>query len=397
MAQGTRIAAVLAITAVATVAAAATAPALSLPTTTTPTVSTPTVTTPTVTVAPTSTPVVTTPTVTVPKTKTPTVTVPPVRSRRRPYRRRRPFPRRALRPPPPRSGCRRWAAPRVEAPEAAPGSGSRRRERLRRNRQHGQTASRHRLRWPGPYALERRGRHDRRRHGGRRVDLVGLAGLSASSAATPGGPGGGALTGPGGFAGPAGAGGGPGSPSAFALGIPRSPGWPRWDRRRERLRGCGRIACGLLLRIDTVRTADPHGPHRHRRPRAAHPLAGRGPARHLSGGGRPDRAERARRAPVRRAHQRPHARQHGRSRERSQRIRRRPVWTGRLRDPGDPAQPRTEPGAGGQPHLATTSFAEHLSLSDVDKEASLSVLVILVVMLSGALGALFVEARRSVH
>ena len=65
--------------------------------------------------------------------------------------------------------------------------------------------------------------------------------------------------------------------------------------------------------------------------------------------------------------------------------------------PAIPPSSRTEPGAGGQPHLATTSFAEHLSLSDVDKEASLSVLVILVVMLSGALGALFVEARRSVH
>jgi hypothetical protein len=66
--------------------------------------------------------------------------------------------------------------------------------------------------------------------------------------------------------------------------------------------------------------------------------------------------------------------------------------------PGLPPSARTEPGSGPrETNLASTSFAEHLSLSDIDNEASLSVLVIIAVMLSCALGALFVEARRSVH
>jgi hypothetical protein len=66
--------------------------------------------------------------------------------------------------------------------------------------------------------------------------------------------------------------------------------------------------------------------------------------------------------------------------------------------PGVPPAGRTEPGATPQAtNLASTSFAQRLRLSDIDKEASLSVLVIIAVMLSAALGALLIEARRSVH
>jgi hypothetical protein len=48
--------------------------------------------------------------------------------------------------------------------------------------------------------------------------------------------------------------------------------------------------------------------------------------------------------------------------------------------------------------LASSSFAQRLaSLPDGTDQASLSILVILAVMLSGALAALLIEARRQVH
>ena len=48
--------------------------------------------------------------------------------------------------------------------------------------------------------------------------------------------------------------------------------------------------------------------------------------------------------------------------------------------------------------LASTSFADQLAtLGGGTGQPSLSVLVIIVVMLSGALAALLLEARRSVH
>jgi hypothetical protein len=66
--------------------------------------------------------------------------------------------------------------------------------------------------------------------------------------------------------------------------------------------------------------------------------------------------------------------------------------------PGVPAASRAEPGTGaGQTRLANTSFADRLATLEGQNQASMSVLVIIAVMLSGALAALLVEARRSVH
>ncbi len=65
--------------------------------------------------------------------------------------------------------------------------------------------------------------------------------------------------------------------------------------------------------------------------------------------------------------------------------------------PGVPPVSRSEPGSGGV-SLASTSFAQRLaSLPDGPEQASLSVLMIIAVMLSGALAALLLEARRQVH
>jgi hypothetical protein len=67
--------------------------------------------------------------------------------------------------------------------------------------------------------------------------------------------------------------------------------------------------------------------------------------------------------------------------------------------PGVPPESRAAPaGDAEQTRLASTSFADKLAtLNNAGDQASLSVLVILAVMLSGALGALLLEARRSVH
>jgi hypothetical protein len=67
--------------------------------------------------------------------------------------------------------------------------------------------------------------------------------------------------------------------------------------------------------------------------------------------------------------------------------------------PAVPPESRAAPGSdAGQTRLASTSFADKLAtLGNPSDQASLSVLVILAVMLSGALAALLLEARRSVH
>jgi hypothetical protein len=68
--------------------------------------------------------------------------------------------------------------------------------------------------------------------------------------------------------------------------------------------------------------------------------------------------------------------------------------------PAVPPESRAVPGSTAEPQtrLATTSFADKLAMLDSGNgQASLSVLVIIAVMLSGALAALLVEARRSVH
>ena len=65
--------------------------------------------------------------------------------------------------------------------------------------------------------------------------------------------------------------------------------------------------------------------------------------------------------------------------------------------PGVPPQSRSEPATGGE-QLASTSFADRLaSLPAGSQQASMSILVIIAVMLSGALAALLLEARRQVH
>jgi hypothetical protein len=64
---------------------------------------------------------------------------------------------------------------------------------------------------------------------------------------------------------------------------------------------------------------------------------------------------------------------------------------------GLPPVSRTEPAAGGE-RLASISIADRLAgLPDGSGQASLSVLLIIAVMLSGALAALLFEARRQVH
>jgi len=68
--------------------------------------------------------------------------------------------------------------------------------------------------------------------------------------------------------------------------------------------------------------------------------------------------------------------------------------------PGVPPESRAEPGSGApqQTRLASTSFADRLAtLEGATGQASLSVLVIIAVMLTAALAALLLEARRSVH
>jgi hypothetical protein len=66
--------------------------------------------------------------------------------------------------------------------------------------------------------------------------------------------------------------------------------------------------------------------------------------------------------------------------------------------PAVPPPSRAAPGSNAEIRLANTSFADQLAtLENAGGQASMSVLVILAVMLSGALAALLLEARRSVH
>jgi hypothetical protein len=227
---------------------------------------------------------------------------------------------------------------------------------------------------------------------------------SGNTALTPfaggtsgGGPGGG-LAGPGGYAGGGGFGPGPGSPATLALGLPRSLGGSRgsggvsaFAAAVGSLAGCFYALTPFEQQILTVRTGiDGRVPLSRTQVAAVLGTS-------TTAIGRTERT----------------ALSELRSAERTDGCM--PVGIGGPANaltafvggpfgpvgvvtPALPPSGRTEPGAGPrETNLASTSFAEHLSLSDIDKEASLSVLVIIAVMLSCALGALFIEARRSVH
>jgi hypothetical protein len=230
----------------------------------------------------------------------------------------------------------------------------------------------------------------------------GSAGPSASPifGGTPGGPGGG-FSGPAGFAGPgvAPGPGGPGSPAAFALGSPRgtvtgkgSGGVTAFAAAVGSLAGCFYALTPFEQQVLTVRTGidgrqvlsrgqlavllgtspaaigvterNALGELRNAsRSDGCMPVAAAGPANAVTAfiGG--------------------------------------PFGPVGYVTPGVPPESRSAL-AGDAEHtrLASTSFADKLAtLNNTGDQASLSVLVILAVMLSGALGALLLEARRSVH
>jgi hypothetical protein len=226
----------------------------------------------------------------------------------------------------------------------------------------------------------------------------GNTALTVSAGGTSGGGPGGGIAGPGGFPGGGGFGPGPGSPATLALGLPRPRGGSRgtggvsaFAAAVGSLAGCFYALTPFQQQILTVRTGiDGRVPLS--RTQVATML---GTSTTAIG-----RTERTALGELRAA-------------ERSDGCM--PVGIGGSANaltafvggpfgplgvvtPGVPPSGRTEPGAGPrETNLASTSFASQLSLSDIDKEASLSVLVIIAVMLSCALAALFVEARRSIH
>jgi hypothetical protein len=393
MTQGWRIAAVLAVTAVATVAEAATAPALSVPVGTT-------VPTPTVTVGP----VTTTPTVTVPPVPPPVtpppVSPPPVVSN----------PPRVTPPPVPKVNPP--TVPNATLPGSGSGSGSSGggggsggggsvdgvvngvKQVLPKTSGAG----------GGTVANATSGLAGSVGGGGGGYSTPGTttSGMSPIFGGTPGGPGGGGFSGPGGFAGPGGFGGGPGSPAAFALGIARGPNWTvtgngtggvsAFAAAVASLAGCFYALTPLEQQVLIVRSgidgrealsrsqvaallgttpaairATERNAFRELRGAArasgCMPVGGAGPAAALTAfiGG--------------------------------------PFGPLGYVTPGMPPTSRGVPGSSAAPQtqLANTSFADRLATLEGTGQASLSVLMIIAVMLSGALAALFVEARRSVH
>jgi hypothetical protein len=238
--------------------------------------------------------------------------------------------------------------------------------------------------------------------GGYSTSGTSTSGASPIFGGTPGGPGGGGFSGPGGFAGPGGFGGGPGSPAAFALGIARGPNWTvtgngtggvsAFAAAVASLAGCFYALTPLEQQVLIVRSgidgrealsrsqvaallattpAAIRGTERNAfrelrgaaRASGCMPVGGAGPATALTAfiGG--------------------------------------PFGPLGYVTPGVPPTSRGVPGSSAAPQtqLANTSFADRLATLEGTGQASLSVLMIIAVMLSGALAALFVEARRSVH
>jgi hypothetical protein len=238
--------------------------------------------------------------------------------------------------------------------------------------------------------------------GGYSTPGTSTSGTSPIFGGTPGGPGPGGFSGPGGFTWPGGFGGGPGSPAAFALGIPRGPNWTvtgagtggvsAFAAAVASLAGCFYALTPLEQQVLIVRSgidgrealsrsqvaallattpAAIRGTERNAfrelrgaaRASGCMPVGGAGPATALTAfiGG--------------------------------------PFGPLGYVTPGVPPTSRGVPGSSAAPQtqLANTSFADRLATLEGTGQASLSVLMIIAVMLSGALAALFVEARRSVH
>jgi hypothetical protein len=216
---------------------------------------------------------------------------------------------------------------------------------------------------------------------------------------TPGAPGGGGFIGPSGFGGPGGFGGGPGSPTAFALGIPAGSigsgtgGVSALAAAVGSLAGCFYALTPFEQQILIVRTGIDGGPALSRSAVAA--LLGTSPRsvaaiettalRELRGAARSDGCMPVAGAAAASALS--------------------PFVGGPFGPlgyvaPGMSAVWRANAGgaAAPQPQLATTSFGDRLATLDAGSgQASLSVLMMIVVMLSGGLAALLLEARRSVN
>jgi hypothetical protein len=402
MSQGMRMAAVLALTAVATVVEAASAPALGVAP-----VSTPTVTTPSVTVPPVNTPVVTTPSVSVPPASAPKVTTPSVSA-----------------PPaaPPKVSAPKVTAPKVSTPQVSapkvsnPKSGS------------GPSSSAPKTLVPS-VSVGGGGSGSGGSGGGGVVNTVrplvptvsggGLRGAttqavggaagggyaapgSSNSALAPlfgggpGGPAGGGPAAPGGFAGfagPGGFGGGPGSP-LFTLGLPvlgkGSGGVTAFAAAVGALAGCFYALSPYEQQVLTERTGI-DGRQALSRPQVAALLGTSSKAvAHVERGAL------------------------GRLRAAAATEGCMPLLAGGPANAltafiGGPFGPvgvvtaalpptaRVNPAPSGE-RLASTSIADRLAgLPNNTDQASLSILLVIAVMLSGALAALLFEARRQVH
>jgi hypothetical protein len=238
--------------------------------------------------------------------------------------------------------------------------------------------------------------------GGYSTPGSGNSALSPVFGGTPGGPGGGGFSGPAGFGGPGGGpgAGGPGSPAAFALGIPRgtvigngSGGVSAFAAAVASLAGCFYALTPYEQQVLTVRTGIDGRQALSRNQLAA--LLGTSPAAIGT-------TERNALGQLRKA---------------SQADGCMPVVAAGLANaltafiggpfgplgyvtPAVPPESRAVPGSSAeqQTRLAATSFADRLRmLDDAGGQASLSVLMIIAVMLSAALAALLLEARRSVH
>jgi hypothetical protein len=392
MVQGRRIAAVLAITVVATIAEAASAPALSVPG-----VTTPTVTTPTVTVPPVSTPVVTTPSVSVPSATAPKATTPSVST---------PSGGGAPKVSPPKVSPPQASAPTVTTPKRTSTSPAPKNVVPSIGNGGGGggggggavsgIVNGVRTTIPSGSSGGLGGGPSGTAGGGYSVPGSGSQAVAPILGGTPGGPGGGGFAGPGGytgFAGPGGFGGGPGA-AVFALGIPRvasgSGGVTAFAAAVGALAGCFYALSPFEQQVLTVRTGI-DGRQALTRPEVAAVL-----------GTTPSAIGQTERGAL------------GQLRAAAGTDGCMPVGSGAPANaltafiggpfgpvgfvtPGVPPVSRSEPGSGGV-SLASTSFAERLaSLPDGTDQASLSVLVIIAVMLSGALAALLLEARSQVH
>jgi hypothetical protein len=237
--------------------------------------------------------------------------------------------------------------------------------------------------------------------GGYSTPGSGSSAVSPVFGGTPGGPGGG-FSGPAGFGGPGGSpgAGGPGSPAAFALGIQRgtvtgngSGGVSAFAAAVGSLAGCFYALTPFEQQVLTVRTGIDGRQALSRNQLAA--LLGTSPAAIGA-------TERNALGELRKA-----ARTDGCM----------PVGGVSVANaltafiggpfgpigyvtPAVPPESRAAPGSNAdqQTRLATTSFVDKLAMLDnANGQASMSVLVIIAVMLSGALAALVLEARRSVH